>query len=283
MRIAFQLFFILIVCLTIQSCGAGVDKELWINEDKSGEIKFAFDEIPDVANFEEKIRELESEYTVTENEEMLGTSLPLLEFIEILNEDDSTGTSRPPGFDELKGFDIISNAELSMVMDKVNSSGKILISMKYDSIQAFENMFSSLMEEGLDGEKEFYDELSSMVSEYSIDVQNQIVRIPQQNLFEKLDKMGVLDGELLSMLEELSGSSDAENEEHMGLMMFKSLMGDKTEAVTFNLPGKVLFANDKSAQIDGNKITFTSDFWQQFSDYKSNKPSADRIIKYEKP
>lgn len=179
----------------------------------------------------------------------------------------------------------LSIMQMHIRMDQEKNIGLMKMQIDYDSKEEVERFYDALLEmQSLDNNsamamgsaqgdtKELFE---SMFSNYKMDLDNSIIRIPRTDPLEALAEEGLLE-ELKPKLDSIQYLPEDSFERQMLEMM---IPGESKTVV--HAPGKILFTSDPGAEIDGNTVTFKQNVMKTLTE-GGEIPTSDIIIKYKK-
>ena len=265
------------------SCGE-MTQEVWINEDESGKVVVSIDagemihQLESMLDAEEEIEEgefqdfnIETGEVVDEDfgffgEEIIDTSFSIL---------DVMPDSIKAKVDDLSLFDIM---KFSVEGNKEKGEMTMEIQVEYESEDQLEDFFQQMAKLDDSGQAAAQQEqLKGMFTNYSKDLSNGIVRIPNANSLSELEEQGILDEETKmqfdSIRQNLVVIEDVE-----GLSFFQSMVDFDVKTI-YHVPGDIEYTNDDDAIIEGNTVTFSDNVWDQLMGTKSSD-LEERVIKF---
>jgi len=282
-RIPLYICITLLIFGLISSCGE-MTQEVWINGDESGKVMVSFDagdmihQLESMLDAEEETEEgefqdfdIETGEVVDENfgffgEEIIDTSFSILDVMP----DSIRMTVEDPSLFDLMRFNVFGNKEAGEM--------QMQVVMEYENEEQVEEFFKEMARLDESGQAaSSQNEIKEMLTNYSTDLSNGIVRIPITDAFSDLEEKGLLDEETKLQLDSIQQKLLMEDDIE-GLSFFKSIVNFDVKTI-YHVPGEIEYTNDQDANIDGNTVTFTDNMWDQLI---GNKPSGlkERVIKF---
>lgn len=273
-----NLLVILIVLLFI-SCSPTLT-EVWVRDDNSSRIEVSMDLGESINMVGSMMKELdkdedgsdgeesEEEFNIYSKEEKMDT---IMNFYQIMPDSIEEKLSDP---------EALGIMNLHLKVDSEKEIGIMKMQMEYKNEKELERFYNALSElseinksGAMAGGGDTKEMMKQMMGSTQADLKNNIVRIPRSNPLEELEKQGLLE-EMKPKLDSLKYMPDDSFERQM----IEMLLPSKTKTV-IHVPGDVLFTNDPTAIIEGNKVTFVDNALQLIMDGKE-MPTEDRIIKF---
>lgn len=248
--------------------------EVWVNKDTSGKVKMSIDMGEAIDMVGSALKEMDPKKENDQLEEDKGSMFGTGKIDSTIVMYDMTPDSV---LQNMSNPELLKNMIITMKGDADKEEMVLAVSIDYRDERELMDLLTelgSLQEGNAAGGGMSREELEKSFANQQVDYKNGIVRIPRSNLLSDMEEEGLLDEETKAQLDSLQYlGDDAE-----GLTFFKEMLNTDLKTIYY-LPGDIEFTNDRTAIIDGNRVTFTDNLWEALLN-GDEVETHDRIVKF---
>ena len=270
-----NLLLFLIVASTF-SCSPTLT-EIWVRDVSSNRVEVTMDMGESINAIGGLLNEMKEDdgssesFNIYDNEKKMDTTL---NFFSVMPDSVREQLTDPQALE-------IMNMHLKV--DPENETGMLKVNFDYKNQDELERFFAAVVEmEALNkdaqmapGQGDSKEMLKGMLSNHSLDLDNQVIRVPRADPLKELKDNGLWE-ELQPQLDSLQYLP----EDSFQRQMIEMMIPGETKTIV-HAPGKILFTSDPRAEINGNSVTFTSNIMKVLAE-GGEVPTNDIIIKFKK-